>query len=84
MKKGGRGKYGRTYLLSVQEVCIWIESYLKENPENDIDNDKFDYFRIKEEYYLNINRSLKGRVDFSDDRFIKIETDKIGARKKQW
>jgi hypothetical protein len=29
LKKGGRGKYGRTYLLSVQEVCIWIDQHLK-------------------------------------------------------
>ena len=33
LKNGGRGKYGRTYSLSVQEVCIWIDSYLKENPD---------------------------------------------------
>ena len=32
IKNGALGKYGRTYRLSTQEVCIWIDSYLKENP----------------------------------------------------
>ena len=31
LKNGGRGKYGRTYNLCSQEICIWIDSYLKEN-----------------------------------------------------
>ena len=31
LKNGGRGKYGRTYSLCSQEICIWIDSYLKEN-----------------------------------------------------
>ena len=35
LKNGGRGKYGRTYNLSSQEICIWIDSYLKENITKD-------------------------------------------------
>lgn len=32
LKGGSLGKYGRTYKLSTQEICIWIREYLKENP----------------------------------------------------
>ena len=31
IKNGGLGKYGKTYKLSTQEVCIWIREYIKEN-----------------------------------------------------
>ena len=30
IRNGGLGKYGKTYKLSTQEVCIWIREYLKE------------------------------------------------------
>lgn len=30
IRNGGLGKYGRTYKLSTQEVCIWVREYLKE------------------------------------------------------
>lgn len=30
IRNGGLGKYGRTYKLSTQEICIWIREYLKE------------------------------------------------------
>ena len=81
LKKGGRGKYGRTYLLSVQEVCIWIDSYLKEN-EKDIDNDLYNYFRYKDDYYLIIRRTPKNSILKED--CIRIETKKIGNMRKTW
>ena len=56
LKKGGRGKYGRTYLLSVQEVFIWIDSYLKENPDLTMTNE-YIYFR-----WMNDNLSIVRRV----------------------
>ena len=31
IRNGGLGKYGKTYKLSTQEVCIWIREYIKEN-----------------------------------------------------
>lgn len=30
IRNGGLGKYGKTYKLTTQEVCIWIREYLKE------------------------------------------------------
>lgn len=30
IRNGGLGKYGKTYKLSTQEVCIWIREYVKE------------------------------------------------------
>jgi hypothetical protein len=30
IRAGGLGKYGKTYRLSTQEVCIWIREYQKE------------------------------------------------------
>lgn len=30
IRNGSLGKYGKTYKLSTQEVCIWIREYLKE------------------------------------------------------
>jgi hypothetical protein len=30
IRSGSLGKYGKTYKLSTQEVCIWIREYLKE------------------------------------------------------
>lgn len=30
IRNGGLGKYGRTYKLSTQEICIWVREYLKE------------------------------------------------------
>lgn len=29
IRNGSLGKYGRTYRLSTQEICIWIREYLK-------------------------------------------------------
>lgn len=31
IRSGGLGKYGKTYKLSTQEVCIWIREYKNEN-----------------------------------------------------
>jgi len=31
LRNGGLGKYGRTYKLTIQEICIWIRTYIKEN-----------------------------------------------------
>jgi hypothetical protein len=31
LKLGGIGKYGKTYKLTVQEVCIWVQTYLNES-----------------------------------------------------
>ena len=81
LKKGGRGKYGRTYLLSVQEVCIWIDSYLKEN-EKEIDNRLYKYFRNSEDHYLTIRR-VPLSVDIISEHEI-INTDRLGNRNKQW
>jgi len=33
IKEGALGAYGRTYRMSSQEICIWVRSYLKANPE---------------------------------------------------
>lgn len=30
LKRGGLGMYGKTYKMTVQEVCIWVSNYLKE------------------------------------------------------
>lgn len=30
LRNGGLGKYGRTYKLTTQEVCIWIRKYLED------------------------------------------------------
>lgn len=81
LKKGGRGKYGRTYSLSVQEVCIWIDSYLKED-EKEIDNDLYSYFRYDDDHYLTIRRRNKRHK--SNLNHIDIDTNKIGNRNKQW
>jgi len=81
LKKGGRGKYGRTYLLSVQEVCIWIDSYLKET-EKEIDNRLYKYFRNSEDHYLTIRR-VPLSVDITSEHKI-INTDRLGNRNKQW
>ncbi len=32
LRNGGLGKYGRTFKLTTQEICIWIREYLKEKP----------------------------------------------------
>ena len=32
LKKGGTGHYGRTFKLSIQEVCYWIREELKNHP----------------------------------------------------
>lgn len=29
LRNGALGKYGKTYKLNVQEICIWIREYLK-------------------------------------------------------
>jgi hypothetical protein len=29
IRLGSLGKYGRTYKLNTQEVCMWIHEYLK-------------------------------------------------------
>lgn len=29
LRNGGLGKYGRTYKLNTQELCIWIREFLK-------------------------------------------------------
>tara|TARA_R110002124_G_scaffold283449_2_gene459470 strand:- start:1188 stop:1334 length:147 start_codon:yes stop_codon:yes gene_type:complete len=29
IKKGALGEFGRTYRMSTQEVCIWINEHLK-------------------------------------------------------
>jgi len=34
IRKGSLGKYGATYKLSTQIVCIWIREYLKEKNKN--------------------------------------------------
>lgn len=34
LKSGALGKYGRTYKLCSQEVCIWIRAYKKEISDN--------------------------------------------------
>lgn len=34
IRNGGLGKYGRTYKLTTQEVCVWIRSYLLELQKN--------------------------------------------------
>lgn len=31
LRNGGLGKYGRTYKLTIQEICIWIRTYIKDN-----------------------------------------------------
>ena len=31
IRNGGLGKYGKTYKLSTQEICIWIREYKTEN-----------------------------------------------------
>lgn len=30
IRNGALGKYGRTYKMTTQEVCIWIREYIKE------------------------------------------------------
>lgn len=30
LRNGGLGKYGKTYKLSTQEICVWIREYMKE------------------------------------------------------
>lgn len=34
IRNGSLGKYGKTYKLTTQEVCIWIREYLKERNKN--------------------------------------------------
>ena len=29
LRNGSLGKYGKTYKLNIQEICIWIREYLK-------------------------------------------------------
>jgi len=36
IRSGGLGKYGRTYKLCTQEVCIWIREFLKEKNHKNI------------------------------------------------
>lgn len=31
LRNGGLGKYGKTYKLTTQELCIWIRQYLDDN-----------------------------------------------------
>lgn len=33
IRNGSLGKYGRTYKLSTQEVCIWIREHLKSSSQ---------------------------------------------------
>ena len=40
IRNGGVGKYGRTYKLTTQEVCVWIREYIKEKNDK-----KFNPFR---------------------------------------
>jgi hypothetical protein len=37
IRNGSLGKYGKTYKLSTQEVCIWIREYLKEKSKRNIE-----------------------------------------------
>ena len=34
MKRGGLGEFGRTYKLTIQEICIWIRSVEGEKRRN--------------------------------------------------
>jgi len=36
IRNGGLGKYGRTYRLSTQEVCFWINEHLKERKQKSL------------------------------------------------
>jgi hypothetical protein len=40
IRNGGLGKYGRTYKLTTQEICVWIRQYI-----NDRNSAKFNPFR---------------------------------------
>lgn len=33
IRRGSLGFYGKTYRMSTQELCIWINSYCKENKQ---------------------------------------------------
>ena len=46
LKNGASGKYGRTYRMSPQEICIWIREY-KKNYKEPIDKSKYVYYRWK-------------------------------------
>jgi len=48
----------------------------------EIDNNKFDYYRFNDEYYGNIRRIEKGGKILKPHEILKI--DKIGQRQKQW
>lgn len=34
LRNGSLGKYGKTYRLSTQEVCVWIREHLKTKKTN--------------------------------------------------
>lgn len=34
IRNGGLGKYGKTFKLTTQEVCIWIRQFIKERTKN--------------------------------------------------
>lgn len=34
IRNGSLGKYGKTYKLTTQVICIWIREYLKETNKN--------------------------------------------------
>jgi len=36
LRNGGLGKYGKTYKLTTQEVCVWIREYLRENKQKSL------------------------------------------------
>ena len=61
LKNGGRGKYGRTYLLSVQEIFIWIDSYIKENPNEK--DERYIYYQWMNDPSVMVRRVLKSEAE---------------------
>jgi len=80
IKLGSTGEYGRTFNLCVQEFCIWVKEYVKK--DNSIDNDLYDYYRRRKDFYLKIRRMPKGFFLSEGDSY--VDVSEIGQLKKQW
>jgi hypothetical protein len=83
LKSGGNANYDDDiYQLTSFKVMVWIRKYLEENPESEVNNSKYTYYRFKGEYYKNIRRIEKG-LEIEQPHEI-VELKKLGVRIKQW
>mgnify|MGYP003679070329 CR=1 FL=1 len=83
LKSGGNANYDDDiYQLTSFKVMVWIRKYLEENPESEVNNSKYTYYRFKGEYYKNIRRIEKG-LEIEQPHEI-VELKKLGVRIRQW